>query len=93
LGPSNWVPRPKGRGARQNPAAPAALPAGEGVGIDHMLTYGWLAAVVGGEVACVGARRWPAVAAAAGRFPVRGVRTGGNVRLAEVLRVLGDALD
>jgi hypothetical protein len=38
LGPSNWVPRPKGRRARRNPAAPAALPARGGVGVDHMLT-------------------------------------------------------
>jgi hypothetical protein len=38
LGPSNWVPRSTGRRARRNPAAPAALPAGEGVGVDHKLT-------------------------------------------------------
>jgi hypothetical protein len=38
----------------------------------------------------VGARRWPAAAA---RVPERGVRMGGNVRLVEVLRVLGDVLD
>jgi hypothetical protein len=48
---------------------------------------------LGGEVAGVGARRWPAVAAAAGRVPARGLRTDGNVRLVEVLRVLGDVLD
>jgi hypothetical protein len=41
----------------------------------------------------VGTRRWPAVAAAAGRVPARGVHTGGNVRLVEVLWVLGDVLD
>jgi hypothetical protein len=38
LGPSNWVPRPKGRPARRNPAALAMLPATGGVGVDHMLT-------------------------------------------------------
>jgi hypothetical protein len=38
LGPSNWVPRSMGRQARRNPAAPVALPAGEGVEVDHKLT-------------------------------------------------------
>jgi hypothetical protein len=33
----------------------------------------------GGEVAGVGARRWPAAAAVAARAPARGGRTGGNV--------------
>jgi hypothetical protein len=40
----------------------------------------------------VGSRRWPAVAAAAARAPARGGRTGGNVRLGKVLRVLGNKL-
>jgi hypothetical protein len=48
---------------------------------------------LGGGVAGVGARRWPAATAAVGRVPVRGVRTDGKVRLVEVLRVLGDVLD
>jgi hypothetical protein len=30
MGPSNWVPRPEGRRARRNWAAPAAPLAGEG---------------------------------------------------------------
>jgi hypothetical protein len=32
----------------------------------------------GGEVASVGARRWPAAVTAAARAPARGGRTGGN---------------
>jgi hypothetical protein len=48
---------------------------------------------LGGEVTGVSARRWLAVAAAAGRVPARGVRMDGNVRLVEVLRVLGGVLD
>jgi hypothetical protein len=48
---------------------------------------------LGGEVAGVGARRWPAAAAAAGWVPARGVHTDGKVRLVEGLRVLGDVLD
>jgi hypothetical protein len=46
----------------------------------------------GGGVAGVGARRRPAAAAAAARAPVWGGRTGVNVRLGKVLRVLGNKL-
>jgi hypothetical protein len=48
---------------------------------------------LGGEVAGVGARRWPAAAAAEARALAIGVRAGGNVRLDEVLRVLRNVLD
>jgi hypothetical protein len=40
----------------------------------------------------VGARRRPAAAAAEAQVPARGGRTGGNVRLGKVLRVLGNKL-
>jgi hypothetical protein len=40
----------------------------------------------------VGAWRRPAAAAAAARAPARGGRTGGNVRLGKVLRILGNKL-
>jgi hypothetical protein len=38
----------------------------------------------------VGARQWPAAAAAAAQASARGGRTGGNVQLGKVLRVLGN---
>jgi hypothetical protein len=40
----------------------------------------------------VGARRRAAAAATAARAPARGGRTGGNVRLGKVLRVLWNKL-
>jgi hypothetical protein len=81
------------RWLRPNSGEPAALPAGEVVGLDHMLTSGTgVAEVGGGEVAGVGARRGPAAAAAAG-----GVAGKEGSRLANKRRLcltceLGEAL-
>jgi hypothetical protein len=79
LGPSNWVPRPTGRRARRNSGGSGGAPgqgkvrgrpqAHLGLGGDR----GW-----GGDVAGLGARRWPGAAAAVARAPVWGGRTGGN---------------
>jgi hypothetical protein len=94
LGPSNWVPRPKGAAGSPESSDSGGAP-GWGTGRDRPHAHLWSVGGrgLGGEVAGVGARRWPAVAAAVGQVPARGVRTGGNVRLAEVLGVLGDVLD
>jgi hypothetical protein len=94
IGAKQLGPRPKGATGSPESGGFGGAP-GRGRGRDrphaHLGLVGGRG--LGGEVAGVGARRWPAVAAAAGQVPARGVRTGGNVRLAEVLQVLGDVLD
>jgi hypothetical protein len=79
LGPSNWVPRPKGRRARRISGGSGGAPDwGRVRGRPHPHPglgggRGW-----GGEVASMGARQWPAAVTAAARAPARGGRTGGN---------------
>jgi hypothetical protein len=51
MGPSNWVPRPKGRRARRNPAAPAAPLTGEVEGGGVGLTTDRFAAKEGSRAA------------------------------------------
>jgi hypothetical protein len=79
-GPCNWVPRPTGQRARLKSGGSGGAPGREtGRGGPHahlglIGSHGW-----GRDVAGAGARRWPAVVAAAARAPTRGGCSGGNL--------------
>jgi hypothetical protein len=79
LGPCNWVPRPSGRRARRKYSASGGAPGREtdrGGPHAHLGSIGgrgW-----GRDVTGAGARRWPAMVAAAAQAPVRGARSGVN---------------
>jgi hypothetical protein len=89
LGPSNWVPTLTGRRARRNSGGAPGRGRVRGQPHAHLGSVGGRG--LGGDVASMGARRWPAAAAAAGRAPAREGSTGGNACLGKMLRVLGDA--
>jgi hypothetical protein len=87
-GSCNWVPRPTGRRARRN--SDGAPGRGTARGQVHV-HLGWVDGLGSGEgVVGVGVRRWPATVAAAAQGSCEEKRTDDNMRLWEVLRVLGE---
>jgi hypothetical protein len=85
--PCNWVPRSTGRRARRKSGGAPGRGTARGQVQAHL---GWVGGLgSGGGVAGVGVQRWPTTVATAARGSDEEKRTDENMRLWEVLRVLG----
>jgi hypothetical protein len=89
--PCNWVPRPMGRRARRKSGGSGGAP-GRGTARGQVHAHlGWVDGLGSGEgVVGMGVRRGSTTVVAAARGSVEEKRTDYNMRLWEVLRVLGE---